>query len=378
MKIVIDDKIPFIRGAFEPFAEVVYLPGARTTAQDVRDADGIVTRTRTKCDARLLEGSSVRAIASATIGFDHIDTEWCEGHGIAWTNAPGCNSSSVKTYVASLLVSLASRRGWDLSAMTLGVVGVGNVGSKVAQVGKALGMKVLLNDPPRERREGGEAFRSLEEVMERADIVTLHVPLEKEGPDATWHLFDKERIAALGKSQYLINASRGPVVDNVALKEALKEGRIAGASLDVWENEPDIDPELVALVDFATPHIAGYSQDGKANGTMRSVNWLAGELGLPISSWKAEDVPEPSRPREFCLDAAGRSAQEVLAEAILHVHRISEDSDALRADLSAFEHLRGHYPVRRDMERFTLHLRGGDEELRERFGLLGFSMIIEK
>ena len=212
MKIVCDDKIPFIRGVFEPYAEVVYLPGGETGAAAVRDADALITRTRTRCDASLLEGSSVRVIATATIGYDHIDTAWCASRGIVWRNAPGCNSWSVGQYAGSVLVTLARRRGLDLSAMTLGVVGAGNVGSKVAEIASLLGMKVLLNDPPRARREGPEAFVSLDRLVEESDIVTLHVPLSREGVDATWHLFGEEMISRLRPGEILINSSRGRVV----------------------------------------------------------------------------------------------------------------------------------------------------------------------
>ena len=258
MKIIADNKIPFLRGALEPYADVVYLPGKETTAEVVRDADAMITRTRTRCDASLLEGSSVKVIATATIGFDHIDTAWCVEHGIIWRNAPGCNSWSVKQYITALLVTLARKRGFKLSEMTLGVVGVGNVGSKVAEAASILGMKVLLNDPPRERAEGPGAFVTLDYLIAHSDIITLHVPLQKEGPDATWHLFDAERIAQLRPSQILINSSRGPVVDCKALKAALQSRSIAGACLDVWEGEPELDPELVDLLDISTPHIAGY------------------------------------------------------------------------------------------------------------------------
>ena len=195
MKIVCDNKIPFLRGALEPYAEVVYLPGAETTPEVVKDADAVVTRTRTRCDASLLEGSRVRAIATATIGFDHIDTTWCEAHGIAWSNAPGCNSWSVKQYISSVLAVLAQRHGLKLDTLTLGVVGVGNVGSKVAEVGRAYGMRVLLNDPPRARAEGPEAFTDLDTLLAESDIVTVHVPLTRGGEDATWHLFDAARLA---------------------------------------------------------------------------------------------------------------------------------------------------------------------------------------
>lgn len=384
MKIVCDDKIPFLRGVLEPFAEVVYLPGKLTTPEVVRDADAIITRTRTKCDASLLAGSSVKVIATATIGFDHIDTAWCEGHGILWRNAPGCNSWSVKQYISSVLVSLARRHGLDLSAMTLGVVGVGNVGSKVAEAAALLGMKVLLNDPPRERAllslpaATGNPFVSLDELMERADIVTLHVPLTKEGEDATWHLFDAARIARLRRDQFLFNSSRGPVVDNAALKTALKAGTLRGAVLDVWENEPDIDRELMGLLEFSTPHIAGYSADGKANGTTMSVRTVASVLGLPLTDWTASGVPAPPQPLDFCLDASGKSKQEILSEAILHTYDVQQDTDALRAHPELFEKLRGDYPVRREPTAFSVRLSGATGAEAETLRKLGFKVTINQ
>ena len=210
MKIVCDNKIPFIRGVFEPWAEVVYLPGAETTPEVVRDADAVVTRTRTICDEALLSGSSVRVVASATIGYDHIDTAWCEAHGIRWRNAPGCNSWSVKQYIAAVLCTLERRHALQLNTLTLGVVGVGNVGSKVAEAAALLGMRVLLCDPPRARREGGSDFVDLDTLIAQSDILTLHVPLSREGEDATWHLFDAARLAKMRPDQFLINSSRGP------------------------------------------------------------------------------------------------------------------------------------------------------------------------
>ena len=374
MKIVCDDKIPFLRGVLEPFAEVVYLSGRQTTPEVVRDADAIITRTRTKCDAALLAGSSVRVIATATIGFDHIDTAWCESHGILWQNAPGCNSWSVKQYISSVLVSLARRHGLDLSAMTLGVVGVGNVGSKVAEAAALLGMKVLLNDPPRARAEGGQGFVPLDELMERADIVTLHVPLTREGEDATWHLFDAGRIGRLRPDQFLFNSSRGPVVDNAALKAALQAKSLRGAVLDVWESEPDIDRELLALLEYATPHIAGYSADGKANGTTMSVRTVASVLGLPLTDWSASGVPAPAQGLSFCLDATGKRTQDVLTEAILYTYDVQKDTDALRADPGSFEKLRGDYPVRREPTAFSLQLKGGTPAQAETIAKMGFKI----
>ena len=374
MKIVCDNKIPFLRGALEPYADVVYLPGKETTAEVVRDADALITRTRTRCDASLLEGSSVKVIATATIGFDHIDTTWCEEHGIIWRNAPGCNSWSVKQYITALLVTLARKRGFKLSEMTLGVVGVGNVGSKVAEAASILGMKVLLNDPPRERAEGPGEFVSLDHLIAHSDIITLHVPLQKDGPDTTWHLFDAERIAQLRPSQILINSSRGPVVDCKALKAALQSRSIAGACLDVWEGEPELDPELVDLLDISTPHIAGYSADGKANGTTAAVRTVAEVLGLPLTDWTAAGIPAPAQSLSFEIDAAGKSLQDVLTEAVLHSYDISADSAALRAELGAFERLRGDYPVRREFTSFTVSLDGGTSEMAERLSRLGFKI----
>lgn len=374
MKIVCDNKIPFLRGVLEPYAEVVYLPGKETTPEVVRDADAIITRTRTICDESLLKGSSVKVIATATIGFDHIDTGWCEEHGIIWRNAPGCNSWSVKQYMSSVLVSLSRMRSFDLEGKTLGVVGVGNVGSKVAQAASALGMKVLLNDPPRERREGSGDFVSLDEILRRSDIITLHVPLSREGEDATWHLFDAERIGKMSPSQILVNSSRGPVVDNAALKQALKARAIAGGVLDVWEGEPDLDPELVSLLDITTPHIAGYSADGKANGTAASVRTVSEVLGLPLTDWFPGGIPSPSMPLEFGIDAAGKTRQEVLSEAVLYTYDVLEDSGRLRGNLGLFEKLRGDYPVRREPSAFTLKLKGGDTALAGALGALGFKV----
>jgi erythronate-4-phosphate dehydrogenase len=271
MKIIIDDKIPYIRGAFEGVAEVVYLPGSKTTPEVVKDADAIVTRTRTICNEKLLAGSSVKFIATATIGYDHIDTDYCDAAGIKWTNAPGCNSKSVEQYIASTLMVLAERKNLNLKDLCIGVVGVGNVGNKVARICDLFGMKVLLNDPPRERVEGSAAFVSLKQVMDEADFITLHVPLNMKGEDATFHLGNEAFFAELKRNQILINSCRGEVVDTLSVKAALQNGQISGFVCDCWENEPDIDLELLAMTEIATPHIAGYSKDGKATGTQMSV-----------------------------------------------------------------------------------------------------------
>ena len=375
MKIVADNKIPFLRGVLEPWADVVYLPGRETTPDVVKDADALITRTRTLCRKELLEGSKVKVIATATIGYDHIDTAWCEDNGIIWRNAPGCNSWSVKQYIASALVSLARDHSLRLEGMTLGVVGVGNVGSKVAEVGRILGMKVLMCDPPRARREGSAVFTDIDTLTARSDIITLHVPLQKEGEDATWHLFDAQRIGSMRSDQILINSSRGGVVDNEALRAALEAKALRGAVLDVWENEPSIDTALMNLLDYSTPHIAGYSADGKANGTAESVRTVAEALGLPLKGWSVDGIPAPAQGLEMVLDASGKSRQEVLTEAILWTYDIEEDSMMLQSSPETFEKQRGDYPIRREPTAFTVYLRHASPSMAESLRQLGFKVI---
>ena len=376
MKIVCDNKIPFLRGVLEPFVQVVYLPGKETTPEVVRDADALITRTRTKCNEALLKGSQVQVIATATIGFDHIDTAWCDRNGIFWENAPGCNSGSVQQYIASVLVTLARKYGFRLADKTLGVVGVGHVGRKVARIASLLGMKVLLNDPPRARKEGSEGFVGLDELCAQSDLITVHVPLQREGEDATWHLFDRARLESLRPDQILINSSRGPVVDNAALKDVLLSGGLKAAVLDVWEGEPDLDPELVDALAISTPHIAGYSADGKANGTSAAVQTVSRTLGLPLATWEVEEIPAPPQALSFTVEAAGKSLQDVLTEAVLHTYDVSQDSNALRGALDQFERLRGDYPVRREFPAFTVSLKDGTPEMAERLKAIGFKVEI--
>jgi erythronate-4-phosphate dehydrogenase len=361
MKIVCDNKIPFLKGALEPYADVVYLPGKDTTAEVLKDADAVITRTRTKCNETTLKGSSVKMIATATIGFDHIDTEWCEQNGIEWTNAPGCNSWSVRQYMASLLVQILNHYNLDRHNCTLGVIGVGNVGSKVAEIASILGLKVLLNDPPRARKEGNAGFVSLDEIIEKSDIITCHVPLQRNGQDATFHLFDQERISQLKPHQILINTSRGEVVDNKSLKAALQNKMIKAASLDVWENEPDIDTELMELLFTATPHIAGYSLDGKANGTWMSVQAIGRKFNLPCKDWKVTEVPNPAQPVEFCIDLNGKNIDQVLDEAILYTYNIFTDDRRFRENPTEFELQRADYPIRREFPAFTVRFTNIDK-----------------
>jgi len=373
MKIIIDNKIPYIRGVLEPFAEVIYLPGNQTTSDVVKEADALVTRTRTTCDRKALEGSKVKFIATATIGFDHIDTHYCKEAGIEWVNAPGCNAESVNQYVSSALFSWSIRKGQVLKGKTIGIVGVGQVGSRIAKTCEILGMNVLLNDPPRERKEGSTQFVSLQAIQEQTDIISFHVPLNRGGVDNTYHMVNEEFLQDLRKKAILINTCRGEVFSTEAVYKARKSERLSGLIIDCWENEPDLDLGLLNLADFGTSHIAGYSRDGKANGTKRSVRAISAFFGLGIDDWEPPGVELPDYP-VIELDGSGQDEDSILAKAILSTYEIANDDQALRENPGLFEHLRGDYPVRREFDSYTIKAKSIETETLEVLRSLGFNI----
>ncbi len=374
MKIIADDKIPYLKGVLEPYAEVSYKPGTQISNDTLHDVDALLVRTRTRCNGDLLSGTGVRFIGTATIGYDHIDTSYCALNNIYWTNAPGCNSSSVQQYVAAALLKIADRYDFDLEKKTLGIIGVGNVGSKVERFAKAIGIKVLLNDPPRARKEGSKGFCDLPVLLRHADIVTVHVPLNMEGHDRTYHLFNDTVFSGMKQGAWFINSSRGEVAATPALKNALKSGKLGGTVLDVWENEPDIDTDLLADAFLSTPHIAGYSADGKANGTSMVVNALCRFFDLPLKDWYPADVPPPHAGL-IKINAGRKSDQEIISEAVMHTYDIDDDSRSLKRSSSDFEKLRGAYRIRREFPAFTVDLSGGTERVRNILSALGFKFI---
>ncbi len=331
----------------------------------------LITRTRTICDRDLLEGSKVKFIATATIGFDHIDTDYCKKAGIEWTNAPGCNAESVNQYIASALFSWSMRNRMDLAGLTIGVVGVGNVGSKVARTCGILGMNVLLNDPPRERMEGSDGFVSLETIQKEADIITFHVPLNMSGADKTYHLGNEEFFQKLEKKPLIINSCRGEVIDSEAVYDAIEMNDIKGFIADCWEDEPDINLDLLNLVEYGTPHIAGYSKDGKANGTKMSVQAVSRFFNLGIDDWEPKNVELPANP-VIEIDGNQRREYSILAEAILSTYDIENDDDALRTSPHLFENLRGDYPIRREFNSYTIKVNNVAQETLRKLKLLGF------
>ena len=330
MKIVVDDKIPYIRETICQLAdEVVFLSGAAITADDVRDADVLVVRTRTHCNQQLLEGSKVQLVVTATIGYDHIDTQWLDKAGIRWTNCPGCNSGSVAQYLECTLLLLEQQKGLPLRQSTIGIVGCGHVGSKVKVVAERLGMQVLVCDP----LLGNPSFVSLDEIERRCDIITFHVPLTLEGQYATWHLADEAFFRRLSRVPYIINTSRGEVVDNQALLRAMEDGQVRDAIIDVWENEPHPDAALLEKVFIGTPHIAGYSADGKVNADNMVIDAICQHFGLP----HPEPIAPPTLPSDIHLTGSP-----------LDLYNPMDDSQKLKADASHFEQLRNNYPLRRE------------------------------
>ncbi len=345
MKIVADQHIPFLQGNAEHFGEVVYLPGKHISAQHVSDADALIVRTVTSVNEELLKNSKVKIVCSATIGFDHIDTAYCKANSIHWTNAPGCNSGSVQQYITSALIALSRRQKFRLQDVTIGIVGVGNVGSKVVKACKLLGMNILQCDPPRAEREGEDNFVSLSTIAEQADIITFHTPLTRNGKYATFHLADDTFFRSLKRKPLIINSARGAIVDTQALKTALREKIISGCVIDCWEGEPNIDLELLQLADLATPHIAGYSADGKANATRMSLEALCSYFKLPKD--KLADIQAPNVVPNI-IQADTQTEQDRIHEALLRTYNIENESEALKQSPDKFAHFREHYPLRRE------------------------------
>jgi len=371
MRIVADPNIPFVQEAFGPLGEVQLVPGREINAKSVRDADALLVRSVTSVNAALLDGSSVKFVGTATIGTDHIDEAHLSSKGIGFASAQGSNANSVAEYVVAAMLEMAHRQKFRLREKTLGVIGVGHVGSRVVRNAEALGMRVLQNDPPRARAERLNSFVAIEKVLSEADIISLHVPLIRAGAYSTYHLFAKDTLAALeDRLPILINTSRGAVVDNKALLKAIDGGKLGGVVLDVWENEPNISPELLDVVDLATPHIAGYSFDGKVNGTWMIYRAFCDSFGIkPI--WEPT-LPPPPEPRFNVSFRPEDDDEDVLREIIDRVYDISADDMTLRADVRRFDRLRAEYPVRREFFNMGVLLAGAQEGLQRKFAAVGF------
>jgi erythronate-4-phosphate dehydrogenase len=351
---VVDEAIPFIRGVLEPHASVVYLPGSEISTGNLKHADTLIIRTRTLCNSSLLADTVIRFIGTATIGYDHIDTRWCRKKGITWAAAPGCNSGSVTQYMVATLLHLCLLSGREPAEFTLGVVGAGHVGCKVTAAARALGMRTLVNDPPRQRREKSDAFSSLKVLLRESDIITLHVPLTVSGRDATFHLAGRDFIGSLKRGAYLINTSRGGVADEEEIKRSLWSGRLGGYIADVWTGEPAADSELIGMAKIATPHIAGYSADGKLNGTRIILRELSDYFSLPLSLPDHGVLPVPGNP-VITLPGIESGTTEALHGLVRETYDIESESRRFKSSPGMFESLRNNYSsTRREFHAYSI------------------------
>ena len=329
MKVIIDRAIPYIQGILEPYAEVVCRDGAAFSPAEVSNADILIIRTRTRCDEALLAGSSVKLIATATIGFDHIDLQYCASHGIEVVTAAGCNAAGVLQWVAATLAQLSQEQGWQPAERTLGIVGVGNVGRLVEQYAREWGFRVLRCDPPRQQREGDD-FLPLEQVAAQSDIITFHTPLDA----STFHLVDERIVALIPPHATIINASRGEVASTEALVGAPQR-----LCLDVWENEPRIDKTLLERAFISTPHIAGYSAQGKANASSIVVRAIAERFDLPLKEWYPDQV-QPVERRAI--------SWQQMCQSIANYCDLRAQSEQMRLHSDDFESLRNNYHYREE------------------------------
>ncbi|MCM1076220.1 MAG: 4-phosphoerythronate dehydrogenase [Bacteroides sp.] len=343
LNIVVDRNIPFIAEAVAGMGNVAFLPGDGITPEIMRDTDILLTRTRTKCDSRLLDGSRCSFIGTATIGTDHINLDYCKSRGITVANAPGCNAPAVAQYVLAA-IARSLKPGECFADRTLGIIGVGNVGSILERWARGLGMHVLLNDPPRrETGDDGKEYVGLDKIAAECDVISVHTPMTTVGRYPTYHLIDEDFIAMTQRRPMIVNAARGPVADTSALKRGLSDGRLSAVCIDCWEGEPDIDPELLSVAAVATPHIAGYSWEGKVRGTSMILAALSAHLrevyGMDIApELLRRGIPE-----------IGKVPEVITADQIKY--DIEADTAALKSAkggqiASTFESLRNNYKFR--------------------------------
>ncbi len=381
MLIIADENIPFVREAFSGLGRVLTMAGRDMKPEHVSEADMLLVRSVTRVGPELLAGSRVRFVATATIGFDHIDREYLDRHNIGFASAPGSNANSVSEWVTCALLEIATVHGLDLTGKTLGVIGVGNVGSLVARKAQALGLNLLLNDPPRARQEGSGQFVPLPELLEHCDIVTVHVPLNQSGADKTMGMVNREFIRAMRPGVIFLNSSRGAVVCEDELCAAIADGHIAHAVLDVWQNEPAISPLTLQAVDIATPHIAGYSFDGKVAGTLMIYEAASAFFNVPAAWDPRLLLPAPEVP-VVEVNFKYENHEQALATVVRRVYDIRADHDRLLQlkDLSTrdagpyFTGLRKEYPRRREFRHTRIRMKKSDRKLEEKLRGLGFAV----
>lgn len=380
MRILADENIPLVEAFFAEFGEIRRQPGRAFSADALAEADVLLVRSVTRVDAALLQGSPVRFVGTCTIGTDHLDLDHLAAANIAWASAPGCNARGVVDYVLGSLLALAEVAGSPLRERRYGVVGAGQVGARLVEVLRGLGCRVLVCDPPRAEREGGD-YVDLDEVLAQCDVISLHTPLTSAGRWPTRHLLNAERLARLRPGSWLINASRGAVVDNQALHALLLQRPDVEAVLDVWEGEPLVDVALAERCRIATPHIAGYSLEGKARGTAQIYRALCAHLGMLAPLELEVLLPEPWLP-QLTLHAGADPdwTLSALCRAVYDPRRDSADfRRSLRGDegmrRAGFDALRKHYPPRREIDGLRVELLGQAPQLAALVRALGARLV---
>jgi len=381
VKIIADVNIPFVKDCFSSIGEVEVFGGREITPDVVGDADCLLVRSVTRVDSDLLAGSKVRFVGTTTIGFDHIDVEYLARNNVDFASAQGSNANSVAEYVIAALLSVGKKHNIELAGKSIGVIGVGNCGSRVVRKCAALGMKVFLNDPPLQRQTGDAKYLPIEELYD-CDFITLHTPLTFEGDDKTFHLADEKFFELLKANCVFINTSRGGVVETPALKKTIDSGKLKAVVLDVWESEPNIDNELLRMVDIGTPHIAGYSLDGRIAGMIMIYKAVCEYFGVEAKFDVESFLPEAGVP-QLKIDPNSGDEQDVLREAVERIYRISEDDSKLRQILDVpaerrgefFDSLRKNYSVRREFQNTKIEFAAGNtENLSKKLKGIGFKI----
>ncbi len=379
MKIVCAETVLLGKQAFSNAGKTVILPDREITRDDLLDADALIVRSKTKINRKLLRDTPVQFVGTATAGTDHIDAAWLESQGIYWSSSPGCNANSVSEYLIAALLVLGNRHGFDLKGKTIGIIGCGNVGSRVVKKCEALGMTVLRNDPPLAAISTDPDFQPLENLLAESDIVTLHVPLVKDGPWPTARMADYRFFEQLKPGTVFINAARGSICDYDALLDAKAAGAVSRMIIDVWSPEPAFRTDVLKMADLASPHIAGHSYEGKLNGTVACYNELCNFFEISKRWDIAASLPDPEVPA-LEIDCAHRDDEEILHEIIQQIYDIETDDTLIRSTAVPdeidrarnFDALRKTYRVRREFGNTKVGVRNASDSLRRKIKAMGF------
>lgn len=341
MNIVCASSVLFGKEAFDTLGRTISVPEAAMSRNLLEDASALIVRSKTNIDEALLEGTQIQLVGVATAGVDHMDIDYLDSRGIAWCSASGCNANSVAEYVVASLLVLSERRGRPLAGLVLGVIGVGHVGSAVAEKARALGMTVLEHDPPRQAQEPERAWTDLPMLLESADVVTLHVPLVEDGLYRTRGLADAAFFGRLRAGAWFINSCRGEVVEETELLNALDTRHMA-AVLDVWDHEPRFQRALLERVELGTPHIAGYSYEGRLNGTLQVYAFACGFFER-TSLFQVDRFAPPAPRNPIAINGDGLSDTSILRHAVRVAYDIEEDDRLLREGAVVDDSARGAY-----------------------------------